>query len=783
MTAEMIHRYVRDALAATAPHLASKVTPYRGGYLPAERREIERRLFAGELLGVSTTPALELGIDVGALDAAIVVGYPGTRASFYQQSGRAGRRDRDALVFLVGLDTAINQYLMSHPEYLFERQVEQAVIDPRNPLVLLGHLRCAAHELPLADADATALFGPDSELVLDVLESNHKVHHIADRWYHAASETPQHETPLRYAYGQNVVIHDADSGAVLGEIDKLDAQPLLHPQAIYMHQGRTYRVLSLDLERNLAVVRAEEVDYYTQPLGGTDVHHVDLCLREKPFGTGLARWGEVTAHFSTPMFEKIRFYELDAISRHGLDLPTLAMDTAAVWLIPPESLMRCLTAAGLDPSAGLRGLGYATRMVLPLLITADVRDFSHSVGCANQPWHSLFIYERYTHGLGYTLRAFERLGELMPAVLEHLLACDCRDGCPCCVGKPLRTVNEWNVERGEGNVPSKAATLMILQGLLGDGSRLREPETAVVADTPAARRERLVATLRRRLQRQRDPLLMHGVQAVVTRQAPPAEPAGPLGQPDAAARADRKASFARQLRRRVAQKVQKADGSVEGGVFQTDSQHALRRRLKDRLDAGELSPLAPINKAPEDLRRPGSSLPPVAFSSHPSELKSTGPLPIDHPPPQEASPGIAGGFLPEARADAAPTPASPPLAAGLEHHVHENAPSQKHPPAQPGASPEARADEEAPPGAMLPLAEACPDPQARQDDRCHPQAQLGGGDAPAAPGAGDPAAPGHVAQPPSAVLGAAPITGGDSLAARARALRRRRTNPNHTQGS
>ncbi|MCD6360163.1 MAG: DEAD/DEAH box helicase, partial [Armatimonadetes bacterium] len=151
MTAEMIHRYVTENLQRTAPALAGKVTPYRGGYLPAERREIERRLFSGELLGVSCTRALELGIDVGGLDAAILVGYPGTRASFFQQSGRVGRQDREALVVLVGLDTAINQYIMSHPEYIFGHPVEEAVIDPDNPFVVTQHLRCACHELPLND--------------------------------------------------------------------------------------------------------------------------------------------------------------------------------------------------------------------------------------------------------------------------------------------------------------------------------------------------------------------------------------------------------------------------------------------------------------------------------------------------------------------------------------------------------------------------------------------------------------------------------------------------------
>ncbi|MHC4858636.1 MAG: DEAD/DEAH box helicase, partial [Planctomycetota bacterium] len=198
VTAELIHRYVRETLERCAPHLAAKVSPYRGGYRPEERREIEGRLFAGELLGVSTTRALELGIDVGGLDACIVVGWPGTLASFFQQAGRAGRRDRDALVVLVGLDTPANQYVLRHPEYVFGRPVEHALADRENPYVLTGHLRCAAQELPIEEREVTG-FGPHADLVLGVLQASSKVRRIGDRWFHAAHEVPQHEVSLRDA--------------------------------------------------------------------------------------------------------------------------------------------------------------------------------------------------------------------------------------------------------------------------------------------------------------------------------------------------------------------------------------------------------------------------------------------------------------------------------------------------------------------------------------------------------------------------------------------------------
>ncbi len=562
MTAEMIHRYVVDALTRTAPHLRHRVTAYRGGYLATERRAIEDQLFRGELLGVSTTPALELGIDVGTLDACIIVGYPGRRASFFQQAGRAGRQRDDTVTFLVGLDTAVNQYIMKRPEYIFAGGIEQAVIEPTNPFVVMGQLRCAAHELPLADAEVDA-FGPHAELVLQVLAGNAKLRHVQGRWYHAAAEIPQHEVPLRDYGGGNVVIQDADSGQVVGELNEYDAEPIIHPGAIYMHLGDTYRVVELDMQRRLARIRREDVDYYTQPLGGTDVHHIDHQLREKPFGTGRACWGEVTTHFNTPAYERIHFYSLDAISQHGLDLPTLVLETMAVWLVPPEPLLLQVRQAGLDAHAGLRGLGYATRMLLPLYLTCETLDFSHTVGCVNAPWQTVFIYERYPHGLGFTQKAYERLDEIMPAVRDLVAACPCRDGCPCCVGKPLRGATTWNVERGEASIPSKAATLMILQGLLGDGTQLTATEVAMPGT--AADRLRLEQALRRRLERSREPTVFHPITPTpaVRTAYPAAEPGAQLGKPDVTRRLERRLGVDRDLHRRIAARTRPTGPRVD----------------------------------------------------------------------------------------------------------------------------------------------------------------------------------------------------------------------------
>ena len=605
MTAEMIHRYVCDKLRETAPGQIGKVTPYRGGYLPEERREIERRLFSGELVGVSTTSALELGIDVGALEASIVVGYPGTRASFLQQAGRAGRKGRDALVFLIGLDTSVNQYIMSNPDYIFDRCVERAVIDPANPFVAVGHLRCATSELAVGPEELP-LFGPHAETVLKVLHENRKVREIEGRWYYAAAEVPQHEVSLRNYADANVLIEDVDTGAVLGEVNQFDAEPILHPEAIYMHRGETYRVLTLDLDRNIASVKREEVDYYTQPLGGTDIHHIDHRLREKVFGTGALCWGEATAYFNTHAYEKVHFYSLDAISVHGVDLPTMVLETMAFWIVPPEDLMERVRLAGLDAHSGLRAIGYATRMMLPLFITCSTLDFSHTVGSANSPWNAIFVYERYPHGLGFTEKAYEIMDRILPAVREQVRACDCEKGCPCCVGKPLRGYATWNVERGEASIPNKAAALMILDGLLGDGQDLCRPDREALSDSSQADTLRLEQALRRRLERMREPQVFHPIvpQPEVGTAYPRIEPSGELDAADAGRRAERRRGFERDMHKRIAKK----------------------------LGPGGLDPGAGAVPVPPGMKKKGSNLKPTDFPGKPQQdAPPSTPVPLGDP--------------------------------------------------------------------------------------------------------------------------------------------------------
>ncbi len=546
ITAELIHRFAAETLAREAPWAVRRISPYRGGLLPTERREIEGRLFSGDLLGVSTTRALELGIDVGGMDASVIVGYPGTLASFFQQAGRAGRRERYSLVVLIGLDTPTNQYVLGHPDYLFARSMEEVVFDRENPYVLAGHLRCAAQELPIGVAEVPG-FGRYARTALGVLEENRKVRRIGEHWYHAAGEIPQHEISLRDATDRNVIVEDVDTGAVLGEVSKFDAPAVVHPEAIYIHRGETFRVLNLDLVKSIAVVRREEVDYYTQSHGGEDVHHVDHIHRERPFGTGRAIYGEVTTHYQIHTFEKIRFYGLDAISRHGLDLPIYPIDTVAFWVVPPEDLLRKVLRDGLDPMSGLRGIGFLLRTLLPFFVTCETLDLSHSVGCLNAPWQAVFVWEHYPKGLGFTERGYEILDRLVPRALDVVQNCSCADGCPLCVGKPLHPYTVLNPERGEGSIPSRRAALAILRGLIGDGDRLSLPDVDTLTDTGEAAEIRLARAIRRHLERQREP--------DVLRSPPTGKPPGfaapeeesALDLPDAERRGARRREFTKKL--------------------------------------------------------------------------------------------------------------------------------------------------------------------------------------------------------------------------------------------
>ena len=271
LAAELIFKDCRDRLKHVSRKLADSVHAYRGGYLPEERREIERKLSTGEILGVSSTNALELGIDIGSLDACILVGYPGTIASLWQQAGRAGRGRDESAVFLVGQNAPMDQYLMTHSRYLFGQSPEQAIVDPDNPHIIVGHLKCATNELPLSDEDSE-LMGPYASAVLELLEEDESVRHIDENWYWASSDYPAAKVNLRNIAGPVYTIQDeSQEERVIGTMDEISALSQVHDHAVYLHGAETYFVNRLDVSQKIAFVERRDLDYYTQSVQTSEI--------------------------------------------------------------------------------------------------------------------------------------------------------------------------------------------------------------------------------------------------------------------------------------------------------------------------------------------------------------------------------------------------------------------------------------------------------------------------------------------------------------------------------
>jgi DEAD/DEAH box helicase domain-containing protein len=456
---ELIYRYTVARLAEEAPEVVSRISPYRAGYLPAERRQIEQRLFRGELVGVVSTSALELGIDVGGLDAALLVGYPGTIASTWQRIGRAGRGRDPSLAVLIALDDALDQYLMRHPDYLFSRPAEHAVIDPENPYILAAHLRCAAAELPLGERDA-ALFGPRTLEVARLLEEFGDLVQRRDRWYWAVPKRyPAAEVEVRAASGDVYRIIEGTPGRLLGTVDAARAFEQVHPGAIYLHQGETYLVHRLDLDDRVAEVAASPGDYYTQPRVLTDAV-ITREIQTRPWGPTTAWFGEVDVTSQVVEFLRKRLFSETVLSREPLDLPEQTLATTALWLTIPQGLVREVAARGLDLAGGIHAVEHAAIGLLPLFAMCDRWD----LGGVSYPQHpqtgvpTIFIYDGHPGGVGITEKGYALLEELMAATLDAIASCPCEAGCPSCIQSP---------KCGNLNNPlDKAAAVLLLRGLL-----------------------------------------------------------------------------------------------------------------------------------------------------------------------------------------------------------------------------------------------------------------------------------------------------------------------------
>jgi DEAD/DEAH box helicase domain-containing protein len=478
--AELILRYAKRVLEARTPELLNRVAAYRAGYTPEQRRALEQALFDGSLIGLTTTSALELGIDVGQLDATVLVGYPGTIASMWQQAGRAGRGAGESLSVLIALNNPLDQYFMGHPKDLFARSHEAARCDPSNVYVLIQHLPCAAHEAPLTLEDEE-LFGlpgdpamEDSSYVdaMVRLEESGKLDYRNDRWLYAGRDYPAQGVGLRSAGSARVKIVDTSRGdRVLEEIDAATASLRAHPGAVYLHQGATFLVSSLDLREGIALAREVEVDYYTQPRETTEVHIV-RSVRHRRLGLSelqvdhsqayTAFYGRVRVTSQVIGYSRKRQFSDEVLSQEALDQPPQVFETMAVWWDLPPAAARTVGRRGGDLAGGLHAVEHACIGMLPLLAMCDRLD----LGGVSTPRHPdtegplICVYDAFPGGIGLSERGFEVLERWWRVTREAVRTCACQVGCPSCIHSP---------KCGNNNEPlDKAAAIVLLGALLGE---------------------------------------------------------------------------------------------------------------------------------------------------------------------------------------------------------------------------------------------------------------------------------------------------------------------------
>lgn len=468
VVAELLYRYCQEALQKVAPSLAQAIAPYRSGYLPEERREIEQRLFRGELLGVTSTNALELGIDIGSLDACLLVGYPGSIASTWQQAGRAGRGQGEALVVLIARNNPIDQYLMQRPDYFFGQSPEHAIIDPKNAFILLAHLRCAVSELPLTLQEAERWGGEFAPAILELLREEGQVRRVGDTYFWSGRGYPAADVNLRSLFSDVYTIQDVsgDKPQVIGTLDAFSAFLLVHPEAVYLHQGETYFVKELDLTQKVALVEKADLDYYTQALTETKIR-VDAVEEQRPYRVSELFFGDVTVTMLVTMFRKIKFYSLDSLGYGNLNLPPQELETVALWLVPPASALQRVREFGRVPYEGMLGIANALLDVAPLFVMCDPMDIGCVVDSANTGRPTLFLYDRYPDGLGFARKAYELMDDILEACLLLIHECECEAGCPSCVGYSFRGYVYYDADTGvQERIPDKEAALVILHELL-----------------------------------------------------------------------------------------------------------------------------------------------------------------------------------------------------------------------------------------------------------------------------------------------------------------------------
>lgn len=407
---------------------------YRGGYLPTQRRAIEKGLRNGEIYGVVSTNALELGVDIGQLQVCIMTGYPGTIASAWQQAGRAGRRQGEAVIVMVASSNPLDQYVIQHPEFFLKSNPESARINPNNLVILVDHIKCAAYELPFKEGDT--FDGVELEDILDYLTEERVLHENGGKWHWMNDAFPAHNISLRSASQENVIIIDQSSepaNKVIGEMDRFSSMTLLHDEAIYLHQGVQYQVEKLDWEEKKAFVREVNVDYFTDAnlAVSLDVLEVD---KQTDYQAGTISFGDVSVRAMATIFKKIKFETHENIGSGPIYLPEEELQTSATWITLEEEITERLKGDDLEKS--LLGIAHALKHVTPLLLMCEPMDMQvvPQVKSTHDEKPVVYFYDRYPGGVGLSEKAYDYIDELLTRAGDLIGNCPCRSGCPSCIG-------------------------------------------------------------------------------------------------------------------------------------------------------------------------------------------------------------------------------------------------------------------------------------------------------------------------------------------------------------
>lgn len=440
-------------------HLRHKVRPYRAGFLPSQRRQIERELASGDLLGVISTSALELGIDIGSLEACILVGYPGTMMTTWQRSGRVGRGNQESITVLIGKEDALDQYFMKNPKEFFERDVEDAVLDRYNPYIVKDHLLCAAHEFPLGPEDE--IYWPrDFKALVEELETRGLLTrgHNHDHWF-SAKKNPSRDVDIR-STGESFHIFDLDTGEAIGSIDGIRAFRECHEGAIYLHMGQRYQIKAMDLQKKDILASTTKLDYFTRIRSEKETEILE-AISTRQFNTFHVGLGRLKVTELITGYEKRSFPGQILLGVTPLELPPIVFDTVGIWLKLNPGIKVAAEKRGFHFMGGIHAIEHAMIGMFPLFVLCDRND----IGGISHTYHpnldapGIFLYDGYPGGVGLSEKAFGIIESLLEKTLAQISTCPCETGCPSCIHSP---------KCGSGNRPlDKACATFVLEILLG----------------------------------------------------------------------------------------------------------------------------------------------------------------------------------------------------------------------------------------------------------------------------------------------------------------------------